>query len=207
MVSVQSRAAEREIRFTSRVKRVGGILGFLKDLLVGGNDVEKEIDEMQSAEEIKYKRILSTIITVNEKSKELEQKFKDKSDNLLSNIMQANSEQQDISTKLHIVELILLAHQVIDNISEKYRMLRTSPIQEEELEILYNQIEKELPETVRIIRTHPSFSIEEREQSLAIILKTILVETIPFEVFQAYPVPDRASNSIIVIEKNENSSE
>uniref|UniRef100_A0AAG5DIV5 Integrase catalytic domain-containing protein n=1 Tax=Anopheles atroparvus TaxID=41427 RepID=A0AAG5DIV5_ANOAO len=70
MVYAQSRAAEREIQFSTRVKRrVGGILGFLKDMIVGGDDVQQELEKLQSVEEIKFKQILSSLNTVKEKIK------------------------------------------------------------------------------------------------------------------------------------------
>uniref|UniRef100_T1DHV4 Uncharacterized protein n=1 Tax=Anopheles aquasalis TaxID=42839 RepID=T1DHV4_ANOAQ len=109
--------------------------------MVGGDEVQQELEQIQSVQEIKYKQILKSLNSISEKSRETEKNFRNKGTSLAQQIFNTNKNEQELLAKLHMTELVVLAHQVIDNIGRKYEMLRDEPIQPDKQNRLYEQIE------------------------------------------------------------------
>ncbi|XP_062544887.1 uncharacterized protein LOC134211735 [Armigeres subalbatus] len=194
----------QEIAIVRREKRSGGILGFLKNLIFGGNDLEEELQSVRAHEEQKLHELSEIMKTIDVKAEKMGNEFNNRIYNLRKGMIQLQNQhtpQRVEIFKTKLIEATMLATQVLQGISNKYKTVKSHPLSKENIMETLKGIQDKLPNGYSVLSDPQAISFETKieNDTIIIFMNSIIVNRDNFELFQVIPIPNIDNGTIMDI--------
>ncbi|XP_062537108.1 uncharacterized protein LOC134205653 isoform X2 [Armigeres subalbatus] len=195
------------VKISHRERRSGGILGFLKDLLFGGNDMEEELQSVRVHEEQKLHELSEITKAIDVKAEKMGNEFNNRIYNIkkgMVELQQQNTPQRVEMFKTKVLETAMLATQVLQAISNKYKNLRSHPLTGEELNKTLKGIQEKMPNGYSVLSDPQAIKFETKMENgtMIIFMDSIIVNRDNFELFNVIPVPNIDNGTMIEIKES-----